>query len=80
MTTISACLHTEVFFICLTAGPIFATSVFKRSCASSTFLTIHTLCCVYTLCLVPFVYIFHVVRPPDIALEGFYLQPSFNCK
>ena len=35
---------------------------------------------VYVLLVVFRLYIFHVVQPAVIALEGFYLQPSLNSK
>ena len=52
----------------LTTGLDFTTSVCELPCASSTFLTVNTVCRLYIL---------HVVQPADIILQGFLSAAQF---
>ena len=52
----------------LTTGLDFTTSVFELPCASSTFLTVNTVCQLYIL---------HVVQPANITLQGFLSAAQF---
>ena len=62
-------------FIRLTTGLDFTTSVFELPCASSTFLTVNTVCADCITC-------YFVSQPTDITLQVFFFlicSPVFNC-